>query len=131
MVFYGKLVCCTNCIYSFQAKPGTLKYKFIYVSLCWRNIVLIMSDKSTRPTKLSHDAGESKSLWTIWKKTVLWKTITLENVFSVSAYTIPFTGVCKRFIFLISNFTIHYSSCAQHFLRLIFASAICEYEYIN
>ena len=65
------------------------------------------------------------------KKKVLLKTrITLENVFSVSAYILPFTGVCKRFIFL-SNFTIHYYSCAQHFLRLIFASAFCEYEYIN
>ena len=52
------------------------------------------------------------------KKKVLLKTITLENVFSVSAYSLPFTGVCKRFLFL-SNFTIHYYSCAQHFLRLI------------
>ena len=56
------MVCCTNCIYSFQAKPGTLKYKFIDVSLCWTNIVLIMSDKFTRPIKSSHDAGESESL---------------------------------------------------------------------
>ena len=44
---------------SFQAKPWTLKYKFIYVSLCWRNIVLIVSNKFIRPIKLSHDAGES------------------------------------------------------------------------
>ena len=48
-----------NCIYSFRAKPWTLKYKFIYVNLCWRNIVLIVSDKFTRPIKLSHDALES------------------------------------------------------------------------
>jgi len=43
---------------------------------------------------LSHDAGESESLNDM-KKKVLLKTITLENVFSVSAYTLPFTGVCK------------------------------------
>ena len=28
-------------------------YKFIYVSLCWRNIVLIMSDKFTHPLNYS------------------------------------------------------------------------------
>ena len=91
--------------YSFQAKPWTLKYKFIYVSLCCSNIVLITSDKFTRPIKLPHGAGESESM-NDTKKKVLLKTITLENVFSVSAYTLPFTGVCKRFIFLISQFII-------------------------
>ena len=85
-----------------------------------------MSDKFTRSIKLSHDALESIN--DMKKKKVLLKTITLENVCSVSAYTLPFTGVCKRFIFL-GNFTIHYYSCVQHFPRLIFASTFCEYEY--
>ena len=54
-----------------------------------------MSDKFIRPIKLSHDAGESKRLNDM-KKKVLLKTIPLENVFSVIAYTLPFTGrVCE------------------------------------
>ena len=58
-------------------------YKFIYVSLCWRNIVLIMSDKFTPPIKLFHDTGESMD--DMKKKKVLSKTITVETVCSVGA----------------------------------------------
>ena len=108
-------------------KPWTLKYKFIYVSLCWRNIALIMSDKFTRPTKLFHDAGESMN--DMKKKKGFIKNHWTMCVLLV-VNTLPFTGVCKWFIFL-NNFTIHYYSCAQHFPGLIFASAFCEYEYIN
>ena len=48
---------------SFHAQPWTLKCKFIFVRLCWRNIVFIMSDKqakATRLMKLFRDACESK-----------------------------------------------------------------------
>ena len=82
------------------------------------------------PIKLFHDTGESMD--DMKKKKVLLKTITVENVCSVGAQLTHYPSLesvkkCKRFIFL-RIFTTHYYSCAQHFPRLIFASAFCEYE---
>ena len=182
MVFYGKLIYCTNCIYSFQAKPWTLtginSFMLVYVGKTLFSLWAI----SLPPIKLFHDTGESMNDMEI--KMVLERFKPIEHsldiyslTYAVSQFTrtsarkeqnstniskttcqklanekrslnsinyhnpnrkcvfcwclsntLPFTGVCKRFIFL-RIFTIHYYySCAQHFPRLIFASAFCAYE---
>ena len=49
-----------HCKDSFHALHWTLKCKLIYVRICWRKIVFIISDKFTRYIKLLGDVWESK-----------------------------------------------------------------------
>ena len=114
-----------HCKDSFHALHWTLKCKLIYVRLCWRKIVFIISDKFTRYIKLLGDVWESK------KRVCLnCNCCTGRRVFSwcLTHYRSP--EFEKRFIFL-RNFIIRYSSWAENFPELIFASAFCVHEYIN
>ena len=114
-----------HCKDSFHALHWTLKCKLIYVRLCWRKIVFIISDKFTRYIKLLGDVWESK------KRVCLNCNCCIgRRVFSwcLTHYRSPESE--KRFIFL-RNFIIRYSSWAENFPGLIFASVFCVHEYIN
>ena len=122
---FWKLVCCTNCKDSFHALLWALKCKLIYVRLCWRNVVFIISDKFTRSIKLLGDVWESKKRVCLNGNRCIGRC-----VFSWCLTHYRSNESEKKFIFL-RNFIIRYFFGAWNFPGLIFASAFYAHKLMN
>ena len=103
----------------------TLKCKLIYVRLCWRNVVFIISDKFTRSIKLLGDVWESKKRVCLNGNRCIGRRCVL-----LVLNTLPFKWVRKK-VYILRNFVIRYFFWAWNFPGLIFASTFYAHKLMN